>query len=127
MERFLRGESVPPLGRHAWRYHAEVAVEYGSDEAAEPEVVTDISLEGASIRTELDVDVGERVPLRLTAPLCDPIEVAGEVRWRRNGGDPALGMHFSFPGSVERRRMRELIAGIRDAIAGSTEMPVTLQ
>ena len=56
----------------------------------------------------------------------DPIEVAGEVRWRRNGGDPALGMHFSFPGSVERRRMRELIAGIRDAIAGSTEMPVTL-
>jgi 8-amino-7-oxononanoate synthase len=117
MERLLAGEVIPPVGRHSWRYHAEIGVEWALDTEPQQDALEDISLEGAAIRSLRGPDLGSRLPLRLQAVQGVPIEVAGEVRWRRQGEHPAFGVRFRFADVQERDRVRALVERIRTVSA----------
>ena len=117
IERLLAGEVIPPVGRHSWRYHAEIGVEWALDTEPQLDALEDISLEGAAIRSLRDPDLGCRLPLRLQAAQGAPIEVAAEVRWRRQGERPAFGVRFRFSDAQERDRVRELVERIKTASA----------
>jgi Tfp pilus assembly protein PilZ len=119
IESFLAAGSLPQAARHSWRYHADIDVEYPADGIAQLDALEDISLDGAAIRGPHPPQPGARVPLRLIAPAGPPIELMGEVRWRRPGADPAFGVRFEFPSPGDRTRMLELIGALRSAIVDS--------
>ncbi len=117
IERLLGRQGVRQLGRHFWRYHAEIGVECALGTGDQADVLEDISLEGAAIRGARNLEPGSRLPLRLSPPHSEPIEVAAEVRWRRTGESPALGVRFCFSDAQERERIRALVESIKAAIA----------
>jgi 8-amino-7-oxononanoate synthase len=126
IERLLAGDVIPPVGRHCWRYHAEIGVEWALDAEPQLDALEDISLEGAAILSPRDPDLGSRLPLRLQANQGAPIELAGEVRWRRQGERPAFGVRFRFSDTQERDRVRALVERIKTASADPPAVSVAL-
>ncbi|MBN2372131.1 MAG: PilZ domain-containing protein, partial [Vicinamibacteria bacterium] len=119
LNRILNGEAVRLAKRRSWRYHAAaIDAEYSVDGAALVGAVDDISLEGAAVRSQHGFKRGTRVPLRLKPPAGTPIDVAGEVRWCREGEDPAFGVLFCFASPAERYRLGALIGSIQHALSG---------
>lgn len=107
-----------PVARRSWRYHAEIDVEYTAA-AVEPDRLSDIGLDGAAIYSQRALERGEVVPLRLKVPALGTVELAADVRWRRDGATPAYGVQFRFDSEGERERLRQLIGGIRTALANA--------
>jgi hypothetical protein len=120
IERLLDGDPLVGQGRRSWRYHAAIDLDNHDRGAAEPDSVDDIGFDGASIRSRRDVAVGERLPLRFQAPEVEPVELTGEVRWRRGGDRAGFGVHFDFEDDGQCDGVRELIGNIRAAIADTT-------
>ncbi len=120
IESFLLGDDVAFAGRHGWRYHAAIDVDSPTEEAMQGSVLEDISAEGAAIRSRFKPALGARVPLRLKTPDGAALELSGEVRWHREGDDPAFGVHFDLSNSTQRTRMHHLITTITSALADSS-------
>jgi hypothetical protein len=116
IERFASGQESVPGRRRSWRYHADIQVELSFDGATQSGAVEDISLDGMSIRSGLAPDCGARVSLRLTLTSGAPIQIPAEVRWRREGAEPMLGVEFRFERSEDREAIQALITTIRREI-----------
>ncbi len=121
IDRVARGEDIPRPERQSWRYHAEVDVEWGNGRPARTDALEDISIEGAAISSSSPVERGTRVWLRLKPSGSNPVEVAGDVRWRRGGADPAFGVRFVFANTGERDAIRHLVGSIVSAFADSPQ------
>ncbi len=125
IESFLAPGPLSSTARRSWRYHADIDVEYPADGIAQPDTLEDVSVEGAAIRGPRPPAPGTRVPLRLLAPDGPPIELIGEVRWRRPGPEPVFGVRFLFPRPSDRARMLELIEALRTASVDSSAWTAT--
>lgn len=117
LERLVHGEDMLPNRRRAWRYHAAINVEYPVEDLAQIDTLDDISAGGAAVRSARAVEFGARLPMRLRIPAFEPIDVTGEVCWRRSGGSPSFGVQFLFSTTAERKRVRDLIGRIQAAMA----------
>lgn len=65
------------------RCEVHIDIDVQSGETCQAGVTRDLSEAGAFIATELELDAGSVVELRVHLPGHEPIRCLGEVRWRR--------------------------------------------
>ncbi|MBI5511985.1 MAG: PilZ domain-containing protein [Deltaproteobacteria bacterium] len=113
-----RGRDVNIAKRRSRRYPAMLEIDYATNSVFLTDVTDDLSKEGAAIHCDDLPDVGAIVPLRLKVPdETSPIDLKGEVRWRKAEGRKCFGVRFVFESPQAQERLAALVDRIKQQVA----------
>jgi hypothetical protein len=104
--------------RRSRRLPVVMDVEVVTPRGRQNETSENISRDGAMITCASPLEMGSVAPLVLKPVGMSPIELRGEVRWRRIHERPAIGVRFIFEDPARLREMAALIDVLRARLAG---------
>lgn len=109
-----QGRQVHITSRRSRRFPVAVVVEYATDSVFLTDVTDDLSAEGCFLVSDSLLPPGSELKLTLKPPgERRGISLAAHVVWVRDEGLVGMGIEFARPGWSSRRRLKDLLAHIR--------------
>ena len=122
---YARGREVQLVRHRARRLPVSLTVEYASESVMLSDLTEDISEEGLFIASDVLLDVGTKLRLRLKPPgSLLALHLRGEVMWRRGQGRRGFGVRFLFDKPRTARRIREVIDRLQRRVQSEMDFRV---
>ncbi len=124
-ERLLGSATAAPsrITRARPRYPVAMRVTYRTATDFVVDYIRNLSSGGAFVASERPPPLGERVLLKLHPPgVRDPIEITGQVAWRRPG--EGFGVKFTPESDYARTRIEQLVRSIEIGLESQANEPI---